>query len=1265
MAHMTPLEIPPQLLLEHLLDATTDTAIAVVDTALKVAYLNPIAADFFQCSPEDVIGRSVRDIHLKTQQSREHFDQAVNRIQAGEAFEYRIEQSVNNGLRYLGIRVSGLREDKHLVGYLFIARDITQRHLAELTLAKEEEHYRNLYEQAPVPYHSLDIDGRIRHVNNAWLDTFGYPAEGIVGRSLFDLLIEPEAKVFARAFERFKHIGEIHEVEFTLRHADGRAISVLLFGRAVYTESGQFHHTHCILIDVTAQREMEHRLNRSEMRYRNLFEKMRDALLLFGAETLQIEDANQAVTDLLGYSRDELMGMTPFELSAEPDKGVALLERTGHGEGLEIKVQRRNTRHKDGRIIPVELVATSFELEGRSKLLGAMRDISNKVSLEQELENQRLQLTKLLETIPYGIEETDLQGSIIYANPAYHHLFGYEHGELLGQSVWSMMLDDEVQRMKRLIRTRLYEEQPAPETIYAKARRKDGREIEIQIDWDYRREADGNVTGTISVITDVTQRNRTAQALRDSEARLRSIFDNAGASISIADLSGRVLSVNKAMCNFLGYSREELLSMNFSQFAHPDEHTRSLELFRQAAGGSGENYLLEKRYLRKDGSIRSGLLSTTLVCDDIGRPSYVIGLIQDISDRIKAEKALRENQELFSLFMDNLPGAVSIKDAEGRMLFVNRFLEQHFDTKTWIGKTTGEIFPGEPGRIMQEDDQKALLMGRHELVEKLTERDGLEHTYHSYKFAIPRQGRPALIGGIAMDLSEQLKTKRELELTRFALDRAGEAVFWVDQDSRFVYANDATCRSLGYSHDELMRMAVPDIDPNFPPEACEALRKRIKTEGTIRLESTYRRKDGSEFPIGITANYLMFDDQEYNCVIVRDVSEQKRIQQERQQAHKMEALGQLTGGIAHDFNNILASIMGFAELSLIRLDNNQTDKLASSIKEILIASRRGKSLVDQMLRFSRGDGSKPQPLQLQPIVHEVIKLLRSTLPSSILIEAQVDANTPQIMGDPVQMHQALMNLCINARDAMDGKGVLTISLRLTRDIEGICDTCHAKLSGDWVELSVSDNGVGIPRAFSQRIFDPFFTTKELGKGTGMGLAVVHGIMIQHQGHVQIGTREGVGTDFHLLFPVSGLSDYQETSQTASVVPNARKPLQGKVLVVDDEPAVLKVICALLEHEGLETRSASDSEAALDLFRQSPQAYDLLVVDQTMPKLTGTELVLQIKRLRPDLPIILCSGHSDQISEDNIADYGIDRYLRKPVERATLIETLRALFNYQR
>ena len=1256
---MNTYSIPPQLLLDHLLDATPDTGIAIVDPALDLIYLNPTAAEFFQCSPESVLGRSVREHHLKSESSRERFDQVVERIQQGEAFEYRIEQAHDDGVRHLGMRISGLWEGQRLIGYLMIARDITQRHLAELKIAEEEAHYRTLYEQAPVPYHSLDAEGCIRHVNQAWLQTFGYAAEDIIGKRLIDLLIVPDVRTFERVFSRFKRLGMGHAFEIVLRHASGGPVTLLLFGRAVYSPEGVFKYTHCILIDITQQREMEERLNRSEARYHNLFEKMRDSLLVFDAETLRIEDANPAATDMFGYGRDELLQMTPLQLSAEPETSQATFDRLRFGAEREIRVQRRYKRRKDGNSIPVEVVASRFELAGRTKLICCFRDLTERVHLEQELDRHRRHLATLLETVPYGIEEADLDGATRYANPAYHRLFGYAPDELHGQSIWTLMPDDEAQRMQRLSRARLLQEQPAPETIQARARHKDGREIDIQIDWDYRRDADNRIAGTISVITDVTRRHRIEQALRDSEARFRSIFDNAGAGIGIYDLSGRMLSVNRALCEFLGYSRRELLAMHYTQLQHPDEVDRSVELFAQTASGIIEDYRLEKRYQRKDGSVRWGIVTTTLVRDDQGHPSYIIGLIQDIHDRIEAEKALRENQALFGLFMDNLPGAVSVKDNEGRTLYVNRYLQQHFDADNWIGRTTRELFPGEAGRRMHDNEQQALRVGRHHQIEKLTTSDDLEHICQSYRFAIPRRDMPPLIGGIAMDISEQMKTRHELELTRFALDHAGEAIFWVGPDARFVYANDAACRILGYSHDELMRMGIPDIDPDFPPAVCDEFWRRIKTDGTLRLESTHRHKDGSEIPVGITASYLMFDEREYNCIIVRDVREQRRAHQELKQAQKMEALGQLTGGIAHDFNNILASILGFAELSLMQLERNQTGKLDRYVREIQTAGRRGKSLVDQMLRFSRSDSSQPQPLRLQPLVKEVSKLLRSTLPSSIRIESRVDTDAPQIMADPVQMHQALMNLCINARDAMDGKGVLGIQLGFERNLQGICDACHTNLSGDWVALSVSDNGSGIPKAIRERIFDPFFTTKAVGRGTGMGLSVVHGILLRHHGHVRLQSRAGEGTRFQLLFPPCDETEPLTALPTDhSTQPDT--PLSGKVLVVDDEPAVLQVICGFLQHAGLTTRAAGDSEAALDLIRQSPGEYDLLVVDQTMPKLTGIDLAQQVRRLRPDLPIVLCTGHSERINAGNIADYGIDRYLDKPVERATLIETIRKL-----
>lgn len=1256
---MPPSPIPPQLLLDHILDASTDTGIAVVDETFHLTYINPAAEKILQCASREMIGCSVRDQHLKRGVPTDHFDRAVEQIRAGGAFEYCLEHPMSEGVRYYGMRASGLWEDGRLIGYLLMARDITDRHRAELELVRKEQLYETLYRQAPVPYHSLDSDGRIRHVNRAWLDTFGYDEKSIIGHSLFDLLIRPDARIFSRGFERFKRNGEVHNIEFVLRHADGRPMTVSLNGRAVYDEAGGFHHTHCILIDITRQREIEIALGRSETRYRSLFEHTRDALLLYDLKTLRIEDCNPAAERLFGYDREILLTLCVPELSAERETTIQMLKQLREESRTTLSIPCRYIRRGDGLRLPIEIEIVRLEVGNEIKLLGTHREITQRLQLEQALKDRQQWLSTLVETIPYGIEETDREGNILFANAAYHRLLGYLPGELIGRTIWELIPDEEERLLYQTIRARVIEEQPSPETHYSTARCKDGRIIDTQVDWDYRYDEGGEVAGLISIITDITERRRIEMALRDSEKRFRTIFDQTSAGMGTADPQGQLMTVNPALCQLLGYREDELLGKNIHEITHPDDWSSNQQLLTEAAGGGILSYQLEKRYLHKDGSPIWCLLSSAWVPDESGHPLYSIGLIQNITTQKQAEQALRESEERFSRFMDNLPGVVFIKDDRGRTLYVNRYLDDHFGAREWIGKTAMELFPGELGRTMYADEMSALKHGRHERMESVVEHDGDQRVYHTHTFTIPRKGHHPLIGGIAMDITEQVETRQKLELARFALDQASDAVFWMTPKARFVYVNDAACRVLGYSEEELLTMGVPDINPTITDTTCERIWQRIKMKGNVRMETRHRRKDGSEFPVDISANYLIFGDREYNCTIARDITEQRRLQQELQQAHKMEALGQLTGGVAHDFNNILASILGFSDLSRLQLENGAHARLDNYLEEIQIAGRRGRDLVEQMLRFSRNDNSKPQLLKINPLINEAIRLLRSTLPSSILIRQRIESDQLRIMGDPVQIHQAVMNLCVNARDALNGKGTLEIQLGQAHQVELTCSACCTRLEGDWIELSVADDGPGIPEEIRTRIFDPFFTTKEVGKGTGMGLAVIHGILMQHNAHVVVESAIGRGTRFRLFFPPA---DPQNpfTEDHPATESDGQGRLSGRILVVDDEPTVLKATCALIEHQGLEVVGLSDGQQALDLIQLGDDSFDLLLLDQTMPGLSGTELACRVHQLEPELPVILITGHSDQVNEENAAQFGISRYLRKPVEIPLLQDALRTL-----
>ncbi len=396
-------------------------------------------------------------------------------------------------------------------------------------------------------------------------------------------------------------------------------------------------------------------------------------------------------------------------------------------------------------------------------------------------------------------------------------------------------------------------------------------------------------------------------------------------------------------------------------------------------------------------------------------------------------------------------------------------------------------------------------------------------------------------------------------------------------------------------------------------------------------------------------------------VIFNDITEHKqaeaekvRLQHKLQQTQKMEALGLLTGGIAHDFNNILGIIMGNNSLAMARYGDEMPEKLVNYLETAMKASERAKDLVAQMMTFSRSGSEDSQPLQFAPLIKENIKMLYSILPSSIKTELNCEDDLPSILMNQAKLQQLMMNLCVNARDAMDGVGTLSIGLGWYRGVDTECFACHKQVKGDWIELSVTDTGCGIEPEIHEHMFEPFFTTKEIGKGTGMGLAVLHRIVDSHGGHVIIETVPGKGTTFHLLFPPA----IEESIELPELISSSDELLQGKgrhVLVLDDEPELAEYIGDLLELYGYQATIETNSQDALSLFKRDPDKFALLITDQTMPGLTGVELIEKLRVIRPNFPVILCTGYSDIINSDNAKKRGIS-YLSKPVDADNLIRS---------
>ncbi|MEQ8661748.1 MAG: ATP-binding protein, partial [Gammaproteobacteria bacterium] len=397
--------------------------------------------------------------------------------------------------------------------------------------------------------------------------------------------------------------------------------------------------------------------------------------------------------------------------------------------------------------------------------------------------------------------------------------------------------------------------------------------------------------------------------------------------------------------------------------------------------------------------------------------------------------------------------------------------------------------------------------------------------------------------------------------------------------------------------------------------------------------------------------------------IVEDVTaaralagEQERLRRQLQQTQKMEAIGQLTGGVAHDFNNILCSVLGFAALARRRFDAAGEPKLAAYLEAITSAGERGRDLVAKMLAFSRSDvGAAPHALAAAVVVREALDMLAVVIPSSITLEASLDPAAPTVLADAAELHQALVNLVLNARDAVGERGHIRVSLQARANAEGECDACHHRFAGNFVELAVHDDGCGIAPAAVARLFEPFFTTKEVGRGTGLGLAVVHGVVHGAGGHVQVDSRPGSGTTMRLLLRRADPA-HPAAPAAPAALPGAPSLHGRRILLADDEPLVRQLVGEMLEQAGATVTTAVDGVDAAQRLRAAPQAFDLLVTDQTMPRLTGSELVAAAHALHPGLPVLMISGYGHDLDLARLHDAGV-RLLGKPVDESALLEAI--------
>jgi PAS domain S-box-containing protein len=751
----------------------------------------------------------------------------------------------------------------------------------------------------------------------------------------------------------------------------------------------------------------------------------------------------------------------------------------------------------------------------------------------RELRDKNFILDAVIEGAADTIYVKDRDGRYLFVNRSGAEVFGVGPADLTGKSAADLFAPAVAAELARRDRA-VMETGRASDVEEMLALRGEDRMVHTY-KTPYRDE-DGNIIGVIGITRDITERKRAAEALAESEERMRLLLSGVAVGIGVEDLEGRTISANEGLARMLGYTPDEFKAMRFTDYTHPDYVGRDTRLFAEMAAGARDGYQLEKRYITRDGRIVWGRLTRTVVKDDQGAPKYCLGMVEDITERKRAEEALRESEERFAKAFRASPAPMSISTIEDGMA-----LEVNDEWLSMLGYSRGEV-----------------------------------------------------IGRTSVELG-----------------------------------------SWGGSQ----RAAIID---------------RLREQGSFRgFEATVLTKEGRERRVILAGETI---DAGRMLLVFHDITERLQMESRLAHAQKMEAVGQLTGGIAHDFNNLLQII--HARLEIIGASVKTDDPLRGHAESALAAAQRGGRLTQQLLSFSRRQMLHPTTVDPNGLIEGMVKMLARTLGEDIEIETVLDRDVPFITIDPHGLENAVLNLAINARDAMAGGGRLSVrtSRRLVeRDIAVDDETVPA---GSYVEVSVTDTGSGMTPEVIGHAFEPFYTTKGVGEGSGLGLSMVYGFARQSGGLAILESEVGRGTTVRILLPLSGVPAAPDRPEPRP--DRAKAAGASTVLLVEDDPDVRSAVSMVLKSAGYRVREAEDGATALSVL-DADASIGLMFSDVVMPRgINGFDLAREATRRRGDLKVILTSGYPDSALHNSGLVKNGYRLLSKPYAKTELLEALAAM-----
>jgi PAS domain S-box-containing protein len=896
--------------------------------------------------------------------------------------------------------------------------------------------------------------------------------------------------------------------------------------------------------------------------------------------------------------------------------------------------------------------------EGRpQRMLGTVQDISTRKQAESKLRDSQMFLTSIVENIPHMIFVKDAKDLRFFLlNKAGEELLGHSRTTLIGKTDYDFFPTPEADFFTGKDREVLSGKQllDIPEEVIQThtrgTRYLHTKKIPLL-------NAHGDPLYLLGISEDITDRKQTELERDERELLLRLMFETGAGCVKRVAADGTLLHMNPAGLEFIEADQAtDALGRSVFDLVIPEHRAAFQQMHENVIQGKKQTLQFQVQGFK--GARRWLETYAVPFRNPLTKAVEHLAISHDITERKEAEDAIRTGERKFRAIYEQAPTGIAILDSlSGRFTQINK---KYCDI---VGYSQEEMLDRTFQDITHPDDLQPDLNQMQQLLV------GQISSFQMEKRYIRKNGEiiwvhltcvplwleptdPRLHIAMVEDITHQKQGEKSIreseERFRLLIEAIPQQVWTAQPDGLLDYVNqrvlDYFARPLeaisGHGWQELLH---PDDLPVCLTRWAESLETKKPYEIEFRLrrgrDQAYRWHLGRAVPIfnqeGQVVRWFGTN---------TDITEFKQLEVQARQSQKMEAIGTLAGGIAHDFNNILMGVVGYTELAKQRAGGNEEVK--RHLDEVLVAGQRAKELVQQILAFSRQTDQERQPVELQLVVKEVCKFLRASLPATIDIRQNFTEATTIILGDPIQMHQVVMNLCANAEYAMrENGGLLELKLEhVAGEIDGRGMLPDLK-GGSSVRLTVRDTGAGMTPEMAQRIFEPFFTTKGVGEGTGMGLAVVHGIVLSHGGVIHVESEPGQGTTFSIYFPemeARGIEEEENPFQQEIFMG------RGNILFVEDEETLARLGEEALRVLGYEVMVCTSSVAALEVFRAEPFRFDAVVTDQTMPNMTGEVLARELLRLRPDVPIILCTGFSHAITPEQAKAIGIRAYLLKPL-----------------